>query len=498
MKKKLLVVILFCLSVAGTTLAWEGPGPFIGSPVWRPEVINVDLNIDADANAYGGKAAYDTENAEYDDDSLWHVFYPNMTVPGPNCTPGWGIPIGSHRSANLSCADDPNNPAIYAAQVWIGENSLNGIGYRNPDTNYPSPGLMNDGLRKSPPEGSDPNIRLWGVDAYKGTFDIYVYGSEDGNYTLSQFVPSLSIEPNNVDTNIIPDDPNTYKIINTGSWNSTTKSLTGSFDPLNANSYVVFTNVFIDDTVQECNTFDGNDYANTVRVTDGNSHQAYISYTNVINGLQLVSKKAPVVLKKTGTVIEPAFYDVAGEKSGQASRETNPRFGPSLVRPGDANWPEIQIAMVDRREFMVYDINVENEHKGRYVITMDVTPYTDGDAIMNLFVDDVNIGVQTRGSGSGPGPAAPPIEVNLFPGIHTIAWMHTGKAGSSTGYNILDVNISAAADANLVLSNCAGVAKYNLIYEGDLNDDCRVDRKDLDIFSDLWLECDDPNWRNCP
>ncbi len=115
MKKKLLLVILFCLCIAGTVSARQ---------LW--EVINVDLNVDSDANAYNGKAAgYDTNNALYDDGiNTWQTYYKNKSIrkmQEPTMTDpcGFGIPVGSPRSSHLGDACEPNNPAIYAAAAAL-------------------------------------------------------------------------------------------------------------------------------------------------------------------------------------------------------------------------------------------------------------------------------------------------------------------------------------------------------------------------------------------
>ncbi len=82
-------------------------------------------------------------------------------------------------------------------------------------------------------------------------------------------------------------------------------------------------------------------------------------------------------------------------------------------------------------------------------------------------------------------------------------WWHNGYDSSSTDYDILDINfvrISTSTEPNYVngvASDCNGVKRYELLYAGDLNQDCNVNRADLYIFTNSWLECDDPNWRNC-
>ncbi len=487
MKKKLLVVILFCLSITGFALTAQAR-----------EVINVDLNVEGDANAYNGQAAYDTNNALYDDGTTWRVVYPNMTI-APTTIPGMGIPVGSPRSSNLSDANEPNSSITLAAQIWIDNNSVNSIGYRN--TSYPSPGLMNDGFRKND-TASDPVLKLWGVDGYKGTFDIYVYGSEAGSFTLTQWDNKVTgVEPNDGFTVVIPIDSNSWRVTRSGTpgWVSETKTVTGGFgvSTTPGTNFVIFPNVSIDTWQQSYLVNGGTGDGNTVTVSDSNTRQTYLSYSNVINGLQLVSLKNPVAILKTGTVIPAGLYDVAGERSGTTTREDAVSFGPSLSRREDHNLPYPQVGQIERREFMTYDVTVDSANKGRYAITLDVDPQTYGTVFATIFVDDVNMGSQIRLGEAGPGPTSTPIFANLTEGNHTIKWMNTCKAGSSTGYAIFDVNIALATDANLTFPNCGSIAKANLTYESDLNKDCRVDRKDLAIFVDSWLECDDPNWVNC-
>jgi hypothetical protein len=151
MKKKLLLVILFCLGITGMALAGIYPTQFDGDA--NRQVISIDLNGYNDGNAPAAG---------------WNVYYG-----------GWGKPMGSPRSANLRDYNEPNLPSTYAAQVWIGDNGKNHY-YKW------GSGVMDDGFIQDPnAEPNDPNISLFGQDAYQGTFDIYVYGDTPGDFNLT-------------------------------------------------------------------------------------------------------------------------------------------------------------------------------------------------------------------------------------------------------------------------------------------------------------------------
>ena len=605
-----------------------------GTAVPAVEVINVDFNVDKDANDYTGKGAFDTGKAVYDDGaSRWLVFEPNMTIRRTSL-PGWGIPIGSPRSSHLGDSNDPNNPAIYARQVWIGDRGVGRVAYR--DANYPSPGLMNDGFQRT---SGEPNIFLWGKDAYTGTYDIYVYGNGAGDInvvkynaekavweyntvTLTGSVPygqfvqggnyakftevnildsncvlktlyvdgvkigaggnadvlrfyrqfsndghqlaiaadgNLPIPKNsgfngmidefaiykgvlsdarilahknataanyyntvNADTPLVWyrfDDAHTgdgYSVADSGSAGLTGTyysnasrggSITQAAGHATGNA-AVFTQgtdsnnawIWVDDVARklslenitvECwiktTQADGNSpsifnhnpsreqqnaYGATLRtdtngigmigagntnnvdvngLNDGNWHHivityrdvaggAFIHYTNKINGLQLVSTKRPVVIKKTGTAIVSGRYDVAGEWSSRTGGQPVELFGPSLV--DEANWSlHPNVSRIERREYMEYDIAVDEKNKGRYQIKVDCDPCS-GAVIIGLFLDDANLGTVMRAAGASVGPTTA-VEANLFPGSHVIKWMHVGDNSPSPDYgiNVLDINL---------------------------------------------------------
>jgi hypothetical protein len=200
-KKKLLTVLLFCLSVTAVS--------------WSAEVISIDLNGYNDANAYTGLAAGATAAAG---ENVWRAYYG-----------GWGKPMGSARSANLADYNEPNKPGTYAAEVWIGDDGKNHYYHWGS-------GLMDDGFYKDPNATVDPCVVIFAVphspwtdgSAYGGTFDIYVYGNSAGDFNLTT--------PLFTDTN------------------SVTGTVSGFVEGEN---YVVFRNVLIDDSNQATLRYSG-------------------------------------------------------------------------------------------------------------------------------------------------------------------------------------------------------------------------------------------------
>ena len=208
MKMKLLTVVLFILGAVGVALA--------------AEVINVDLNGYGDDKPYVGNGAYDVG-----DDAVWTVYYG-----------GWGRAVGSARSEGLP-AEQPGDgiAAFMPAQVWIGDNGQN-------HTYQSGSALMDDGFVANP--GKEPNLAIWGQDAYQGIYDIYVYGNDAGTFKLTRRGVTT--------TQTVAGDANA-----------------GQFEL--GHNYVVFPDV---------------------NINNANSNDVNISYTNVINGLQFVRKKSPV------------------------------------------------------------------------------------------------------------------------------------------------------------------------------------------------------------
>jgi hypothetical protein len=381
------------------------------------EVISVDLNGYNDNNPYIGNGAYDVGNR------TWTVYYG-----------GWGKAVGSPRSDQLADYNEPNQPGIYAAQVWIGDPGTN-------HTYVSGTGLMDDGFVKAPGATADPTIRLWGMDAYGGTFDIYVYGSSLGSFTISS--PSNEVhETNSVSGGVPP----------------------GQF--INGGNYVVFRSIPI--------SFDPN--------------YITLSYSGTINGLQLVKLKQPVAIQD-GTEINAPDYDVA--------YDTNRREGEGQHFGPDVN--ELYVFYIDDGEYMKYDITVDEANKGRYDILAWVNTGSEYCTNLNVYLDDIWLGVLKleEDSTTDPpyyyDPTQNSVSVNLFKGSHTFKWAHIG---GGYGYNISSFTFTRTSD--VIMNDCNDVYTYGLNYAGDFNGDCHVDEKDLALIVDNWLVCYDPNANNCP
>lgn len=420
-KMKLLTVFLLCLGIAGIA--------------WSAEVISIDLNGD-------GSAAYTGDGAYTDGDVVWRAYYQ-----------GTGKPMGSFRSANLPDYNEPDKPATYAAGVWITDNVAN-------HTYVTGSGqLMDDGFDKN--GAQDPCLVLFAfpdttVDpcssdgrAFGGTYDIYVYGREAGNITLST--------------------PNTY--------GPCTLPLTGGYVGTftKGMNYEVFYDVLID---------------------DGNA--VTISYTNQINGIQLVSTREPITVSGS-FVIEAENWDVAYETNLRPDANEIHDFGPDIgvytLETPDA----IGIGYLDTGESMIYDITVETE--GEYEITGFIrTASGDCDNLELYLDDDIYLGklaqLNPDDSNYFELTDQPAVKVNLFEGPHTLKWV---VGGPQIYYDIDKLYVDRIPNSDPNFDDCNEVKQYNLGYENDFDGDCDVDVDDLVyiIGSNSWLECFDPDPNGC-
>ena len=389
------------------------------------EVISVDLNNYNDANEYTGEAAVPGA-------TVWRAYYA-----------GWGKPVGSPRSANLADFNEPNKPGTYAAQVWIGDPGTN-------HTYESGTGLMDDGFVNDPCVAGEPNISLFAVpdfpftdgDAYGGTFDIYVYGAADGNFTLESPVYG----------------PNTKAV---------TGGFTGDFNE--GQNYVIFEDILIDDT-------------NTV----------ILSYSNKLNGLQLVSDKQPVAIRDV-LRLDVTDYDVAYETNARAGEIHE--FGPDTGEVNDP-WEGIMpsVFYLDTDEYMEYEITVDEANEGYYQIDAYVrTQYGPADDL-DIYLDNIFLGTLSYTLTSTYFvKTSNPVSVNLFEGSHTFKWVSTGP---ELYFDLSDFEFDRVSD--VVINDCNDVYKYGLNYASDYNRDCHVDERDLALMVDNWLNCYDPNVDNCP
>ncbi len=394
-KRRGLAICLLCLAAAGSAFAVE--------------IINIDINNYGNDTAYSGSGA-----AEGRTD--WIVFYE-----------GWGIAVGSQRSANLVNQGAGGAASTYAEQIWIGDD---GRGHEYiPGAGS---GLMDDGFVNTAGSGglNDPNIAFMGQGAYGGTFDLYVYGSEAGTFTLADANDILA-----------------------------SKSVTGGVAEgfVEGGNYVVFENVPL-----------------------GNPNMIRLYYTNVINGLQLVSRKQPVVIVPStdpnDNVIDARNYDVAYDTNAREGE--NNIYGPDL-----GNY----VHYLDTGEYMIYDLDVPQEAQGRYLLSADFVTYW-GAASANMYLDNKLLGTLTQTQHQEDPSVYRSVEdlpVNLFAGRHELKWANIE--------NYFDmVRLRLTYEGPISLDNCEDVYRYGLQPAGDLNKDCRVDMEDLTEVVSHWLANYDP------
>jgi hypothetical protein len=343
---------------------------------------------------------------------------------------GWGEPIGSSRSEGLVNSGvwaAFHYASVYAAQTWIGDPGIEGVRTYKYGT-----GLMDDGFVAVP--GQEPNLALFGRGAYQGIYDIYVLGSAAGTFRLGYYGTVTSKDVNGT-------------------------APAGTF--VEGGNYVIFPNVDINDQ------YSGN---------------IYIAYTGTINGLQFVKKKDPVSVSN-GTKIKLGNWDVAGEKN-TAGGETQV-FGPDVYSDGNTADANRIVGYVEPQEFMTYDITVDEISAGDYNICVEVNCAGQyGLTNLCIFVDDRYIGSVKH---SNPNPPYPDdtnfVTTNLTKGSHTITWQLPRV--DTYGTNLLAFKFTRVG--NVVINNCADVAKYDLLYTGDLTKNCVEDIYDLDQMANNWL-----------
>jgi len=431
---------LLCLAITGIAVA-------------KYSVINVDINGYEDEYFYnGGYGAYDGPGGNY-----WVVYYG-----------GWGIAVGSEGSDHLSNekyqesqADDPNFVSIYEAQVWLGTSGVDVNSFGGGDPN--NPGLMDDGFEAM---GSSAAIEIFGRNAYRGAFDIYVYGAAAGDFTMEW----------------------------DGSGGPVIKSVTGGYDDVNGfilgQNYVVF---------EDVNVFS----------TDPNT-RTRLGFTGQLNALQLVKKKAqaaiPVILDfndgDPNVFIQATLWDRAGDYNnrteGGGDRDDD-IYGPTVLPwPDDANYPYFAgmptMTAFDRWEFAEYDVEVIDaaEYEISPVISVRETNFD----VLGITVNGKVVGRALGNIPQGNAPVEPEkanrVLVNLFPGEYRIGWRILRLDGSvNTGYSILGLRVRQNEDVQM--HDCFDVLSGGFTHLGDLNRDCVVDEDDLAEFVGQWLDSNDPN-----
>jgi len=415
-KMKLLTAILFCLGIAGMASAME--------------VIQIDLNGYGNNTAYNGYALGTGIGT-----NIWGAYY------GGSAPEGWGNAMGSPRTADLADYDEPCMPSTYAAQVWIGDN----------DANVPhdwimgsGTGLTDDGFKKNG-GGTDPNIFLWGVDAYAGIYDIYLLGEKNTTH---------------------------FKVTSP------------------AHDYGT-------------QTADGDGVAEFDDVIIGaDVNVVTVCYDSNFYGIQLVRKleagvtKEPLVITNTGPqYIEAVEYDVAFETNTRSGEPSY--FGPDI----EVNVPlnSTLVAYLDAGEYMGYDIKVATEDAGYYEFDAQVLAYYGPVDSLQIYVDDVLLGTLQDTQTSNPnlfwvgGGGAQPDEYvygNLFKGNHTIKW----RVPAAQYFNIRRLRLLWT---RAIAMDCNDVYFYQFGYANDFNRDCHVDFEDLKLLTDDWLNCYSPDPNDC-
>ncbi|MFA7485870.1 MAG: hypothetical protein WCZ89_07590 [Phycisphaerae bacterium] len=440
-KMKLLSVFLLCLAITGIAVA-------------KYSVINVDINGWEDTNFYnGGYGAYDGPGGNY-----WVVYYG-----------GWAIAVGSEGTAHLSNekyqesqADDPNFTSIYEAQVWLGTSGedVNSFGGGDPN----NPGLMDDGFEAMGPNAA---IEIFGRNAYRGNFDIYVYGATDGNFTMEW----------------------------EGSGGEITKSVTGGYTGtfVEGQNYVIF---------EDVNVFS----------TDPNT-RTRLGFTGQLNALQLVKRKAQSAYQleyptdqghgDPNVFFIPAVpWDRAGDYNNRAEGGGDTEdniYGPTVLNwPDDANYPFYQgmptITSFNWWEFAEYDVEILEA--AQYSISPVISVRETNFDVLGITVNGKVVGraLGTLAQDNAPAEPIPAnrVLVNLYPGEYRIGWRILRLMGSvNTGYSILGLNVRQVDDVQV--DDCLDVLSGGFNHLGDLNRDCVVDEDDLAEFVGQWLGGNDPN-----
>ena len=379
-------------------------------------VISIDINNYGNGTAYSGEAAVPGA-------TTWKAYYG-----------GWGVAIGSPRSAGLTSYDNelktfPVKASTYAAQVWVGDRGSHGY------ITGTGTGLLDDGFAKN--SAGDPNLAFIGLDmfgdavrhVYGGNFDLYVYGNSAGAFYLT--------------------DANNITIAGPL---AVTGTVSGFVEGQN---YVVFRGVDI-----------------------ANPDSVLLCYTNELNAIQLVSTKpTPKVINPNSSdpndyTIQSMAWDVAFDTNGRDD-ETDYGFGSYYGPDTYPGW----VGCLDTNDAMEYDISISPSVQGRYNVTIQMDT-TYGATTLDLFLDGILVG-QMVGSATGPETVGP-LPVNLFAGVRTLKWQSQGYYGGNVG------TMTLTFQGAITLNNCADVYTYGLQPAGDINGDCRVDLADLAFICAEW------------
>lgn len=395
-RKKWLAIVWVCMGLAGTAPAVE--------------VISIDINNYGNDTVYSGEAAVPGA-------TKWVAYYG-----------GWGVPLGSPRSANLASVGTIQG-STYAKQVWVGDygahDYITGAG----------DGLLDDGFVSN--TVSDPNIIFIGEDmfgsvagqlhAYRGTFDMYVYGNSPGFFYL--------VDPNGVSLADVQEVTGT--------------ETAGVFEL--GKNYVIFEDVSIAEPLS-----------------------VVLVYTNELNGIQLVSKKVPFAVSATATdpndmTLNAPDYDVAYDTNGREGENTF--YGPDVSQD--------QVYYLDTGEYMEYDILVNAADEGQYALRIDVNTAS-GDVTLNIYLNGNLLGSLSQAQ-TGPATMGP-LMVNLFEGRHVLRWQTPGLSGANID------NLVFEFVGPIVFNDCDEVYQYGFELPGDITGDCRVGIEDLAYIIADWAD----------
>jgi len=447
-------------------------------------VINVDLNGGPNDPIYSGKAAF----AEAVDTNCvigeWNGFYL-----------GEGVLMTSPRCKDIG---EPCTPGTYARAIFIAD--------PNPTAHIPATGtgdLLGDGFQKKP-GGDDPNLFIWGTMAYGGIYDVYILSGGGGTFILT-------------DSNGTTHGPNTIPGGGAPPW-------------VEGSNYVVFRDVWINTPASRDAGGPNPNYVAWGYLSDPNC--AFLSYSNVINGIQFASVKRRIMNERGVPPNDPNF-DAVGNTAAYWSEatpiyigttgkkqnvfagdygsayETNGRGGESDYDGPDVNWTTGTVHNIDYGEVMDYDVFIDDISDGYYRVRFLVR-CLHGPANFSIYIDNsselghmtvqVNDGVDpslyywsTDSTNLTCDPAPGYLYFNFFKGLHRFKIKANQACFELKGFQLHHMYTQNSFDMDL----CSDVIAYGYGLAGDINEDCYVNFEDLKLFLEDWLNCNNPEDPNC-
>ncbi len=432
---------------------WIGGG---GGPVVY-EVINIDINGNASDPCYCGQGP--VGNPEWTI-VCWNGYYQ-----------GEGNLMASPRCEDIN---EPGTPGTYARAIFIADPCTH---------DYITGGegdLLGDGFVKSGgPTDPNPGLCLWGTMAYGGIFDVYVLASEAGSFTIR-------------------DSNGTFQ----------SGFLIGGTEAawIEGKNYIVFRDVWID--------ADPN-FAAIPCLWDPNC--VVLSYSNMINGIQLKSAKRRLIAFEVNTIDDPNFSGIWADETPiqleppgistlilagdyDVAYETNARTGESDHDGPDIDWNVGDVRYIDTDEWMVYDVHVTSDTNGLYKVRAFLNCKY-GDASIGLYVDDSTQLALIEEETPEPndknfwsGWATP---FNLFGGVRRFKWKANQAFFDVIAFEFRRFDQLLIAYCDDPNNPGASVLPYGLGLVGDVNGDCYVDFEDLKLVVEDWAKCNNPEDPNC-